>query len=278
MLRKIIMMLFVVASMSFVFLSGCENDAQTGALVGGLGGAGLGALIGGRHHAGEGALIGGAVGAGGGYMIGNESDKAKTQQQIASVNAAANTAVVNIDNGNGSVTPVTLTRQGNMWVGPRGEQYMALPTPEQLRPLYGLYMQSPPPPQAAQAAVAPPQSQPAPAPAPSAPMVVASAPQQPAPMVYASAPPQPAPMMLAPPPSPVVVAPAPLYVPEYYTWDGYEYVGWCGVQYVYWGPRGWLVCDTVILGRFHGWERYHPDWRREATRYHDHDRGHEPHR
>jgi hypothetical protein len=237
MLRKVVMVLLVVASMSFVFLIGCADNAQTGALVGGLGGAGIGALIGGRHHAGEGALIGGTVGAGGGYMVGNEADKANTQQQIASVNAAANTAVVNIDNGNGSVTPVLLRRQGNIWVGPRGEQYMAFPTPDQLRPLYGLS-------------------------------------QSPAPMIAASVQSAPAPVVMAPPPP----QPAPVYVPEYYTWDGYEYVGWCGGQYVYWGPRGWLVCDTVILGRFHGWERYHPDWRREATRYHDHDRGHEPHR
>ena len=56
---------------------GCENDAQTGTLVGGVGGAGIGAAIGSVSHsrAGAGALIGGAAGAIGGYIIGNEMDK-----------------------------------------------------------------------------------------------------------------------------------------------------------------------------------------------------------
>jgi hypothetical protein len=131
------MLLLAVASIGFVFVAGCENNAQTGALVGGLGGAGVGALIGGHHNAGAGALIGGAVGAGGGYIIGNEADKKQQQQQIASASAEANTTVVNIVNSNGSVTPVILRRSGNMWVGPKGEQYMSIPTPDQLKPVYG---------------------------------------------------------------------------------------------------------------------------------------------
>jgi hypothetical protein len=56
-------------------------------------------------------------------------------------------------------------------------------------------------------------------------------------------------------------------VPEAYTWDGFEYVGFVGGQYMYLGPGGgWLVCDSVRLNRFHGWERGHPDWRRTAVR------------
>lgn len=56
---------------------GCETKAQTGALVGGAGGAALGAGIGSLSHSrsGAGALIGGAAGALGGYVIGNEMDK-----------------------------------------------------------------------------------------------------------------------------------------------------------------------------------------------------------
>jgi hypothetical protein len=54
-------------------------------------------------------------------------------------------------------------------------------------------------------------------------------------------------------------------VPDYYVWDGVEYVGMVGGTYMYLGPGGtWLVCDSVRLGRFHGWERGHPDWRRTA--------------
>jgi hypothetical protein len=45
--------------------------------------------------------------------------------------------------------------------------------------------------------------------------------------------------------------------------------------YVYWNAGVWLPCDGVILGRFHGWERFHPAWRRGAFRY---EHGREPHR
>jgi len=134
----IITLLIVISTLSFIFAAGCESNAQTGALLGGLGGAGIGALAGGHHHAGEGALIGAAVGAGGGYIFGNERDKQQTRQQLWAVQQQANTAVVNITNSNGSVTPVTLRRSGNVWVGPRGEQYMSMPTPEQLKPIYGM--------------------------------------------------------------------------------------------------------------------------------------------
>jgi hypothetical protein len=79
-------------------------------------------------------------------------------------------------------------------------------------------------------------------------------------------------VVVQPPPPPAVVVEAPGVAvglaPESYVWDGYEYVGLCGGQYVYWGPAGWVVCDGVILGRFHGWERFHPGWRAHATPYH----------
>ena len=69
----------------------------------------------------------------------------------------------------------------------------------------------------------------------------------------------------------VVVAPPvvvePVMVPEAYTWDGVEYVGLVGDQYFYLGPGDvWLVAGPDRLGRFHGWERGHPDWRNHATR------------
>ena len=82
-----------------------------------------------------------------------------------------------------------------------------------------------------------------------------------------------APIVVQPyPPAPVVVAP-PVYAPEAYVWDGYEYVGWYGNQYMYLGPSGWLVCDGVVLERFHGWAHNHSEYRRSAFRY---DRNHPP--
>jgi hypothetical protein len=83
------------------------------------------------------------------------------------------------------------------------------------------------------------------------------------------------PPAVAPAPAPPAVFPAPAppdgyvsYAPDYYVWDGYEYVGLSGGQYVYWSGAGWLIAPPVMLGRFHGWERYHPDWRRHAVHYH----------
>jgi hypothetical protein len=53
--------------------------------------------------------------------------------------------------------------------------------------------------------------------------------------------------------------------PEAYVWDGVEYVGDYNGQYMYLNPGGvWVVCDPIVLERFHGWEGYHPDWRQEA--------------
>jgi uncharacterized protein YcfJ len=140
MLRKLVLAsLLIIIIAGFLFVTGCETQAQSGAAVGGLAGAGLGAIIGNQSgNAASGALIGGAVGAGGGYMVGNEADKKQMNQQIQSAQQQANTTVVNITNSNGSITPVTLRRSGNVWVGPRGEQYMSMPTPEQLKPIYGM--------------------------------------------------------------------------------------------------------------------------------------------
>jgi len=79
----------------------------------------------------------------------------------------------------------------------------------------------------------------------------------------------------APPPIVAVdVAPAPgVFVPETYVWDGFEFVGVVGADYVYLGPGGvWLRCEPWRLGRFHGWERGHADWRGHAIR-NEHYRG-----
>jgi hypothetical protein len=135
--RVVVALLVVVVGVGFAFVAGCESKAQTGAAVGAVGGAGAGALIGGSHHAGEGALIGAAVGGLGGYAVGNEGDKKDMQRDIQSARNEANTSVVNITNSNGSITPVIMRRSGNMWVGPKGEQYMSMPTVEQLKPVYG---------------------------------------------------------------------------------------------------------------------------------------------
>jgi outer membrane lipoprotein SlyB len=135
--------LVLTVSLGFVFVAGCETKAQTGAGIGTLAGAGIGAIIGNQcGSTAVGALIGGAAGAGGGYLIGNEGDKKdarnNTTTQINSVRDEANTVVVNVTNSNGSITPVILRRSGNVYIGPKGEQYTTLPTEETLKGLYGI--------------------------------------------------------------------------------------------------------------------------------------------
>ena len=131
-------LLVVAVVVGAAFITGCESDAGKGAAIGGLGGAGLGAIIGHQSgHTAEGALLGGAVGGGAGYIIGSERDKKKTQAEIDNLRQEMNTETVNITNSNGSVTPVVLKKQGVGYVGPRGEYYNNLPTPEQLKPIYG---------------------------------------------------------------------------------------------------------------------------------------------
>ncbi len=68
----------------------------------------------------------------------NVSPGSGTAGQIENVRQEANTVIVNITNSNGSITPVTLKRSGNVWIGPKGEQYMSIPTAEQLKPIYGM--------------------------------------------------------------------------------------------------------------------------------------------
>ena len=135
MLRQTITISLVLAlGFGLVFITGCESDAQTGAVIGGLTGAGIGQLAG-RHP--ESTLIGAAVGAGAGYMIGNESDKGKTQSRMYAMQDDIHSRLVSVTNSNGSIVQVKVRRYGVGWLGPRGEYYPNMPTSGQLRPVYG---------------------------------------------------------------------------------------------------------------------------------------------
>jgi uncharacterized protein YcfJ len=143
MFRNLITMSLVAAlSISAVILTGCESDAQLGALIGAGAGAGVGQAIG-RNT--EGTLIGTALGLAGGYIVGNEIEKKKEKEKQqaemaqlrAQVNEQMNTVSVPITNSNGSVVEVKLRKQGVGYVGPRGEYYASLPTADQLKPVYG---------------------------------------------------------------------------------------------------------------------------------------------
>lgn len=45
--------------------------------------------------------------------------------------------IVQVNNSNGSVTPVELEKQGSIYIGPKGEQYETLPTEQDLKDVYG---------------------------------------------------------------------------------------------------------------------------------------------
>jgi len=124
----------VVVSLGLALVTGCESDAQTGALIGTAAGAGIGQAIG---HDTESTLIGAGVGAAGGYMIGSEQDKkkarAETKAEMDSLRQEMNVVTINVTNSNGSITPVRLRKQGVVYIGPRGETYTTLPTEEQLK-------------------------------------------------------------------------------------------------------------------------------------------------
>jgi len=124
----------IVVTVSFIFVVGCESDAQTGSAVGALAGAGIGQLAGGDT---ESTLVGAAVGGAAGYFLGNESDKKEAQAERAYIHEEMNYVAVNITNSNGSISQVRLRKQGVGYVGTRGEYYDHLPTQKELRPVYG---------------------------------------------------------------------------------------------------------------------------------------------
>ncbi|QQL45228.1 glycine zipper 2TM domain-containing protein [Sulfuriroseicoccus oceanibius] len=136
---KYLKSLAVVAASSVMSLSfvSCETAQGTGTAVGAGTGAALGAVIGnnmGSGHSATGALIGAGLGGLVGNQMGATRDRANAAQAEAS---RANTQVVTIRNSNGSYENITLRRvQGNVWAGPRGEQYHGIPSARQLADMY----------------------------------------------------------------------------------------------------------------------------------------------
>lgn len=111
------------------------NQAAIGAALGALAGGVIGNNSHGAFGNREGMVAGAAIGALLGGTMGHQSDSANAQ--IGAVNEVASTTVINVQNSNGSYTPITLRRMGNQYVGPRGEYYSTLPTEQQLKVAYG---------------------------------------------------------------------------------------------------------------------------------------------
>lgn len=125
-----------------VFAAGCATQPGPTTVRYGTMGAGTGAIVGAMAgnnmpglSRGEGAVAGAALGAIIGAALGAQQDNFNAQ--ISAVSEQASTTVINVQNSNGSYTPVVLRKVGNQWMGPRGEYYTALPTEEQLKKPYG---------------------------------------------------------------------------------------------------------------------------------------------
>jgi uncharacterized protein YcfJ len=141
-------LLIIAATISTVFIPGCDSAGKSGTLIGAGAGALAGQAIGGNT---TGTLVGAGIGAVSGYVVGNEMDKSKAKKQQASTPAPAstqsynspssdaNTVTVWLNNSNGSQTPVKLTRNGDgSYTGPKGERYQTMPTEQQLKQAYGM--------------------------------------------------------------------------------------------------------------------------------------------
>jgi len=69
--RTVMVLTLAFLCVCLLLMNGCADSAQTGAAIGGIGGAVIGGVTGG----GGGLVVGGLIGAGGGYIVGNEMDK-----------------------------------------------------------------------------------------------------------------------------------------------------------------------------------------------------------
>ena len=108
-------------------LSPIYSSAIAGALIGGI----IGYQ---SDETGEGVAVGAAV-LGVGQLL-HELDEAGHEKEHR--HKENEQVVVEIHNDNGSITPVKLRKEGEGYIGPKGERYEQLPTGDQIKPIYGL--------------------------------------------------------------------------------------------------------------------------------------------
>ncbi|UCE47233.1 MAG: hypothetical protein JSW47_16715 [Phycisphaerales bacterium] len=140
--RRIIVVL--IASLALSACGGCGEQNSSGRLKlspiyeQALWGAAIGGIIGYQSdEAGEGAALGAAI-FGIGSLLEQTDKMTDKHREHEDENEQEQEVVIQIQNDNGSLTPVVLKKKGGTYVGPNGEHYNRLPTPEQLKPVYGL--------------------------------------------------------------------------------------------------------------------------------------------
>ncbi len=83
------------------------------------------------------SVLGGAI-CGIGELFDQTDKLAKEERKQKDKDEDVQKIVVEINNSNGSITPVELKKKGRIYISPKGEHYKQLPTEEQLAPVYGL--------------------------------------------------------------------------------------------------------------------------------------------
>ena len=129
---------------SLLLVGGCNEGLEMSDIYGAsLCGALAGGIIGYQsHEEGEGAAIGAAV-----FGIGELLDQLDDLEDWDEEgdeddddddnNGCKEIFIIQVHNSNGSITPVEVEKKGDIFIGPKGEQYEQLPTEEQLKPVYG---------------------------------------------------------------------------------------------------------------------------------------------
>jgi len=142
---KMPVVIVLIVSLILSTCGGCGGDSSDGGRLklspiyeSALWGAAIGGIIGYQSdEAGEGAALGAAVFGVGALLKQTDkmSDKKPEQKEEQQEEEEV---VVQVQNDNGSLTPVLLKKKGGTYIGPNGEHYKRLPTAEQLKPVYGL--------------------------------------------------------------------------------------------------------------------------------------------
>ncbi|MBL7189530.1 MAG: hypothetical protein ISS70_24645 [Phycisphaerae bacterium] len=143
--RKASVVIVLIASLVLSACGGCSSDSSgSGRLKlspiyeSALWGAAIGGIIGYQSdEAGEGAALGAAI-FGVGALLKQTDKMPEERREDKHEEEEEQEVVIQINNENGSLTPVVLKKEGGTYVGPNGEHYKRLPTAEQLKPVYGL--------------------------------------------------------------------------------------------------------------------------------------------
>lgn len=135
--RKKTKIIALVIACIVIFNSGCNEDLKLHPIFDeAIKGAIIGGIIGYQsHEEGEGAAIGATLFGVGELLcqIDEYNDREEKEAKSGHNDKIKEIYIVQVHNSNGSITPVELTKEGNIYIGPKGEQYEKLPTEEDLK-------------------------------------------------------------------------------------------------------------------------------------------------